>query len=92
MSAIIDLRRLIIQRPAAIGRSRHGHAHVGWRSLGLDDDKPAGGDIVCNSRQGILRPFKELGGANYGWLDTKHHFSFADYYDPERVHWGALRV
>jgi quercetin 2,3-dioxygenase len=38
------------------------------------------------------RPFKELGGANYGWLDTKHHFSFADYYDPERVHWGALRV
>jgi quercetin 2,3-dioxygenase len=38
------------------------------------------------------RPFKELGGANHGWLDTKHHFSFADYYDPERVHWGALRV
>jgi quercetin 2,3-dioxygenase len=38
------------------------------------------------------RPFKELGGANHGWLDTKHHFSFANYYDPERMHWGALRV
>jgi redox-sensitive bicupin YhaK (pirin superfamily) len=38
------------------------------------------------------RPFKELSGANYGWLDTKHHFSFADYYDPERMHWGALHV
>jgi redox-sensitive bicupin YhaK (pirin superfamily) len=38
------------------------------------------------------RPFGELGGANHGWLDTKHHFSFADYRDPDRVHWGALRV
>jgi len=39
-----------------------------------------------------LRPFKTLGGANHGWLDAKHHFSFADYYDPARVHWGNLRV
>jgi len=39
-----------------------------------------------------LRPFSALGGANHGWLNTKHHFSFADYYDPARVHWGALRV
>lgn len=39
-----------------------------------------------------LRPFASLGGANHGWLDTRHHFSFADYRDPERVHWGRLRV
>lgn len=39
-----------------------------------------------------LRPFARLGGANHGWLDTRHHFSFADYHDPERVHWGSLRV
>src|SRR5699024_87456 len=38
------------------------------------------------------RPFAELGGENHGWLDTKHHFSFANYYDPERMHWGNLRV
>jgi redox-sensitive bicupin YhaK (pirin superfamily) len=38
------------------------------------------------------RPFASLGGANHGWLDAKHHFSFADYQDPNRVHWGALRV
>lgn len=38
------------------------------------------------------RPFESLGGANHGWLDAKHHFSFADYHDPARVHWGALRV
>src|SRR5690606_36470374 len=38
------------------------------------------------------RPFDTLGGANHGWLDAKHHFSFAQYHDPDRVHWGALRV
>ena len=38
------------------------------------------------------RPFETLGGANHGWLDAKHHFSFAGYHDPARVHWGALRV
>ncbi len=39
-----------------------------------------------------VRPFQQLGGAHHGWLDTKHHFSFADYYDPARMHWGLLRV
>jgi len=39
-----------------------------------------------------VRPFNSLGGANHGWLDAKHHFSFADYRDPARVNWGALRV
>jgi redox-sensitive bicupin YhaK (pirin superfamily) len=38
------------------------------------------------------RPFDSLGGANHGWLDAKHHFSFADYHDSSRMGWGALRV
>jgi quercetin 2,3-dioxygenase len=38
------------------------------------------------------RPFDELGGARYDWLNTKHHFSFADYFEPKRMNWGALRV
>lgn len=38
------------------------------------------------------RPYAQLGGARYGWLDTRHHFSFADYHDPQRLHWGRLRV
>ena len=39
-----------------------------------------------------LRPFASLGGANHGWLNAKHHFSFAGYHDPARMHWGNLRV
>ena len=38
------------------------------------------------------RPFETLGGADHGWLKAKHHFSFANYYDPKRTRWGALRV
>ena len=39
-----------------------------------------------------IRPFAGLGGENHGWLNARHHFSFANYYDPERTNWGALRV
>ena len=38
------------------------------------------------------RPFNELGAADHGWLKAKHHFSFANYRDPDRVSHGALRV
>ena len=39
-----------------------------------------------------LRPFDKLGKSNHGWLNANFHFSFAEYRDPKRVHWGALRV
>ena len=32
------------------------------------------------------------GHANHGWLNAKHSFSFASWYNPERIHFGALRV
>ena len=36
--------------------------------------------------------FDQLGGANHGWLDAKHHFSFAHYYDPAKLSHGELLV
>jgi len=40
----------------------------------------------------IYHPAESRGMANHGWLDTKHSFSFASYYNPERMHFGVLRV
>ena len=40
----------------------------------------------------ILHKAESRGGADHGWLNTKHSFSFAGYYDPERTNFGALRV
>ena len=39
-----------------------------------------------------IRPFASLGHADHGWLNARHHFSFADYRDPDRMRWGAVRV
>jgi len=39
-----------------------------------------------------IRPFSSLGHADHGWLDARHHFSFASYYDPSRMGWGRIRV
>ena len=39
-----------------------------------------------------LRPFEKLGKSDHGWLKARHHFSFANYYDPARMGWGSLRV
>ena len=39
-----------------------------------------------------LRLSEDRGASKIGWLDSKHSFSFGDYYDPQNVSFGALRV
>lgn len=40
----------------------------------------------------VLHKAETRGHANHGWLDSHHTFSFANYHNPERVHFGVLRV
>lgn len=40
----------------------------------------------------VLHKAETRGDANHGWLHSRHSFSFGNYYDPQRMHFGALRV
>lgn len=45
-----------------------------------------------SEKKHIIHRADSRGHANHGWLDTYHTFSFANYFDPQRVHFGMLRV
>jgi hypothetical protein len=54
----------------------------------------AGSGRRTNEEHRMIKVIKseERHHANFGWLDTRWHFSFDQYYDPSNLHWGALRV
>lgn len=40
----------------------------------------------------IIIRYKDLGNADFGWLNARYHFSFSNYYNPERMGFGKIRV
>lgn len=58
-------------------------------NLGFNHIQPSHSKIMENT---VLHRAETRGHANHGWLDSKHTFSFAHYHNPERMHFGVLRV
>jgi quercetin 2,3-dioxygenase len=57
--------------------------------LGFNHIPNTDSKVMTNS---VLHKADTRGNANHGWLNSWHTFSFANYYNPERMHFGALRV
>lgn len=81
---------------AAFGIGNYLKAATGSSSNRIQNVKQVGFNHIkimeTKTTTTVLHKADSRGSANHGWLQSKHTFSFANYYNPDRMHFGALRV
>lgn len=85
-AAAPELLRAMNVKPRVSDHDKLMH-QVGFNHL------PNGKDAIdTKDMKAIIHKAETRGHADHGWLDTHHTFSFANYYNPERMNFGVLRV
>ena len=78
------------QKPNSLSQNNNSLEQVGFEHLPAAKTEFEMSDAILGSF--VLHKANTRGYADHGWLKSAHTFSFANYYHPERVHFGALRV
>lgn len=83
---LVSLLGIANYMKAASGRTIKSEDHI--KQVGFNHIK----NMETKTKTTVLHKAGTRGDANHGWLQSRHTFSFANYYNPERMNFGVLRV